>query len=349
MTKCIPRVLLVGNGEFYHIGAFFRAALEKLGYEHQFLGEEAYFKNPGDSFVQKSVSTLMHPLMYKRFNQALLRATASFRPEIVLVVKGSYIQPMVLAEIKSENKAVLINYATDDPFNPASSPPDVTAGIPFYDLYVSTKRSILPDLKRAGARNAVWLPFGYEPALHFPERPNSHEEAGLWESDVVFVGCCDSDRVPFFTQFLNLPEVKFRLYGGYGDRYPELRSSWRGLALGRAYRLAMSSCKIALALVRRANKDGNVMRTFEIPACGAFLLAERTEEHLELFEEGKDMVCFGSPGEMVDKIVYYLEHNEERRRITEAGYHKVTSSKHTYQDRLIEMFKIVDSLGLGDH
>jgi spore maturation protein CgeB len=86
------------------------------------------------------------------------------------------------------------------------------------------------------------------------------------------------------------------------------------------------------------------MRTFEIPACGAFLLAERTEEHLELFEENKEMVCFESPEELVDKVRYYLAHDKERQRIAEAGYGKVTGEKHTYQDRLSEILNKADSL-----
>ena len=343
MSDRRTRVLLVGNGGFFHIGAFFRRALDKLGYEHQFVDEEGYFKNPGDSFMRKVLSRLTRFLTYKRFNQALVKVAISFRPHVLLVVKGAYIHPEVLAEIKSESKTILVNYATDDPFNPTSSNRDVAAAIPYYDLYLSTKRSILPDLKRARARKAVWLPFGYEPAIHFPERPNSPEETARWASDVVFVGGCDRDRVHFFTPFLNLPDIKLKLYGGYWDRYPELRPFWQGFALGRDYRLALGGSKVAVGLVRQANRDGSVMRTFEIPACGAFLLAERTEEHLDLFEEGKEMVCFSSPEEMVDKIRYYLKHNEERQRITEAGYRRVTTGKHTYHDRLVKILKMTDS------
>ena len=343
MSDRRTRVLLVGNGGFFHIGAFFRRALDKLGYEHQFVDEEGYFKNPGDSFMRKVLSRLTRFLTYKRFNQALVKVAISFRPHVLLVVKGAYIHPEVLAEIKSESKTILVNYATDDPFNLTSSNRDVVAGIPYYDLYLSTKRSILSDLMGAGARKAVWLPFGYEPAIHFPERPNSPEETARWASDVVFIGGCDRDRVHFFTPFLNLIDIKLKLYGGHWDRYPELRSFWQGFAVGRDYRLALGGSKVAVGLVRRANRDGNVMRTFEIPACGAFLLAERTDEHLELFEEGKEMVCFSSPEEMVDKIRYYLKHNEERQRITEAGYRRVTTGKHTYHDRLVKILKMTDS------
>lgn len=345
MTERVRRVLLVGNGEFYHIGAFFRRALENLGYECCFIDEVDYFKALERSLLQKVVSRLIgrRPLTYWSFNRALLEAAASFRPHVVLVTKGSYVRPEVLAQIKSESQTFLVNYATDNPFNPASSTRDVVAAIPLYDLYVTTKRAIIPDLRRAGARYVVWIPFGYEPTIHFLELPKSPEEAERWASDVVFIGGCDRDRAPFFTTLTKLSDVRVCLYGGYWDRYPELRRFWHGFALGRDYRLALGGSKIAPCLVRRDNRDGHVMRTFEIPACGAFLLAERTEEHLELFQEGKEIACFSSPEELADKVRYYLSHDEERQRIAEAGYKKVTRGQHTYQDRLEQILQAVDA------
>ena len=108
--------------------------------------------------------------------------------------------------------------------------------------------------------------------------------------------------------------------------------------------MALSGAKIAPCLVRRANRDGHVMRSFEVPACCTFMLAERTEEHLELFEEGKEAAYFSSPEQLVEKVRYYLTQEKERKRMAEAAYRKVTSGKHTYKDRLENILQAANSL-----
>jgi spore maturation protein CgeB len=82
------------------------------------------------------------------------------------------------------------------------------------------------------------------------------------------------------------------------------------------------------------------MRTFEVPACGAFMLAERTPEHQEYFREGEEVGYFSSPAELVEKVRYYLTHDNERQCMAEAAYRKVTSGNHTYAHRLQQILEL---------
>lgn len=336
------RVLLVGNGQFYHVGAFFKKALANLGHFHSFIDESRFFAAP--SLIEKGLRRIFgKPIVaFRRFNEALLEEARSFRPNVIFVTKGSYVRPSVLEEVKSETHASFINYATDNPFNPLGATQEVAQAIPLYDLYVTPTKALLPILKRAGAQRVMWLPFGYEPTLHFPESPQTPEEMRRWEADVVFAGVSDSYRVPFLAALSKLPGLGLRLYGGYWERTSTLRRFRYDFVFGREYRLAQGRAKISLTIVRCANPGGHTMRTFEIPACGGFLLAERTPEHLELLEEDTQMACFSSPEELVEKVRYYLTHESQRRRIAQAGHRRVTQGKHTYQDRLVEILKAID-------
>lgn len=109
--------------------------------------------------------------------------------------------------------------------------------------------------------------------------------------------------------------------------------------MARDYRLAVGGAKIAVNLVRRANRDDHVMRTFEIPACGGFMLTERSSSHEELFSEDNEAAFFGSPDELVAKVRSYLVRDEARARIAAAGYRKITQGQHTYADRLAEIIE----------
>jgi spore maturation protein CgeB len=68
------------------------------------------------------------------------------------------------------------------------------------------------------------------------------------------------------------------------------------------------------------------MRTFEVPACKGFFLAERTATHQELFDEGKEAEFFGSIEECADKIRFYLNNESTRDRIAEQGYQRCLKS-----------------------
>jgi hypothetical protein len=270
----------------------------------------------------------------------LLKVAADCRPDVVIVSKGAYVFPKTLRRLKALG-ARIVNYATDDPFNERNADGWLVAGIPEYDLYACTKRAIISDVQAAGCAHTEFVRFAYNPTLHFPERAKSAAEAEAFASDVVFVGTADSDRLPYLDALMSIPGIRLALYGSSWERQPDrYRRLARGLATGRSYRLALNGAKIALGLLRSANRDRHTMRTFEIPACGAFLCAQRTNEHQEIFREGADAIFFDSPLELKTQVSQYLRGDDDRVRIAMAGFNTVTLGAHTYADRILEMAKL---------
>jgi spore maturation protein CgeB len=113
---------------------------------------------------------------------------------------------------------------------------------------------------------------------------------------------------------------------------------------GREKLAAFATCRIALCFLRKANRDTYTDRSFEIPACRAFMLAERTEEHRELFREGEEIACFEGTEELIAGVRYYLDHDAERQQMAEAGYARLRGDRHTYVDRLGELLELADEI-----
>jgi spore maturation protein CgeB len=86
-------------------------------------------------------------------------------------------------------------------------------------------------------------------------------------------------------------------------------------------------------------------RPFELAGCRAFVLSGVSEDIGACYIPDREMVFYRSAGELVDKVRYYLAHDDERERIAEAGYRR-TLRDHTYDRRFKDLFA---AIGLDYH
>jgi len=106
---------------------------------------------------------------------------------------------------------------------------------------------------------------------------------------------------------------------------------------------AIQSNSISLGLLNRQNRDLQTSRSFEIPACGGFMLAERTEEHRLYFEEDREAAYFGSWDELIQKLRFYAAHERPRTEIAMAGYRRCLRSSYRYVDRAVDALALLDA------
>lgn len=137
-------------------------------------------------------------------------------------------------------------------------------------------------------------------------------------------------------------DCKIHLYGrgwANGPTGQTLGSLERGWLYGNDYAKAISGAKIALCFLNREVGDEFTVRSFEIPACGTMMLAERTKAHQMLFEEDIEAAYFETAEELLYKVQYYLVHDEMRKRIAEAGYRRALTSGYSWRERMAECLK----------
>jgi spore maturation protein CgeB len=227
-----------------------------------------------------------------------------------------------------------INYSTDDPWNHAHYAPWFLKALLLYDAVYTPREVNIAEFFNIGVKQVEYLPFAYDPRLHFVEYPATEKEQDEHQADIVFIGGADADRVPIIGALIS-EGFKVALYGGYWNRYKKTRAFNNGLADNRTMRLATQGAKIALCLVRRANRDGHVMRSFEIAAMGGCLLAEDTKEHRVIFgTEGNVAYYFKSNREMIEKAKMLINDSCLNKNLRKNVTQHIVARNNTYEDRL---------------
>ena len=87
---------------------------------------------------------------------------------------------------------------------------------------------------------------------------------------------------------------------------------------------------------------GLPLRMWDILGAGGFLMTNYQAELPDFFVENKDLVCFDGEKDLVEKTLYYLAHEEERKQIARNGHEKVKKF-HTYQIRLKEIIETIET------
>lgn len=115
----------------------------------------------------------------------------------------------------------------------------------------------------------------------------------------------------------------FKIYTGSSTAFDEHLCSEGYVDYKTQMPMIFRQSKVNMNITLRSITSGIPLRALDIMACGGFLLSNYQKELCEYFQEDKECVFYYSMEDMVDKIAYYLSHEEERNCIAQAGYQKV--------------------------
>ncbi len=176
---------------------------------------------------------------------------------------------------------------------------------------------------------ATWLPHAYDPLAYSP---------GVWNDKR---NCFDMDTVP-------LKKYDICFIGNLNDRnrvehldilFKSVPNFYWG---NQRFHLASQKFNESKIVFNVSCKDDVNMRCFEALGSRSFMLTNDIPNLHDLFKDGKHLVMYKDHKDMVDKARYYLEHDDERERIAEAGW-QLVSGRDTYMHRLCS---ILDSIGV---
>lgn len=287
----------------------------------------------------RAIVRLLQPRIIREYNLLILDSARQLQPDILLAFKGTFVHPRTL-DILRQSRIALYNYYPDT--SPTAHDRLLAESIRKYDCVFYTKKFWISSPPRVlSGRPAVFLAHGYDPDVHKPLPLDDRDMAG-YGHDVTVGASHTPYKELLLSELLRYrPNLDLHIYGSRWEtsRSPELRSHIRGIPIyGSQYAKAVRAARICLGLMSGkvegvSQGDETTTRTFEIPACGGFMLHERTPELLDLYDEGREVACFNSAEELASKIDYYLSHPEERHAIARAGHARCVPA-YSYDSRV---------------
>jgi hypothetical protein len=329
-----PGVLLACRTEPPHLGEHLVRAADRLGVPTVVADTNDALRGP--EVLGKIAYRLDRRSPSMSFYQRRLLARAKRGGARILLSTG--MAPIEVDALRALGELGLlrVNFSTDDPWNPVNGSSWFFRALREYDLVFTPRRANLDDLRSLAGPRVEYLPFAYEPRLHHPA-DDVELRAGT-PCDVAFVGGADADRLPYLDA-LRAAGLSLRVYGGAWDRHPRYREIWGGHVDGSGYRAAVAAAKVNLCLVRRANRDGHVMRTFELPAMLTCILAEDTSEHRAIYgsPEEATVAYFDTIESMVAQAKRLAADEALRSEMARRVLLRITEAPNTYQDRFAAM------------
>lgn len=329
-------LVLVANPDPVHVGGHLLDAARNLGLD-------VNLADLRDAFAGPAWKRRIHwwlrghrPAALREFSRGvadLVRADGARQ------VLATGLAPLDAGALRTLGRAGVrrINFLTDDPWNPQHRAPWFFAALREYDHVFSPRRANLDDLRGLRGPTVSYLPFAFAPAVHYPETPVTADDRQRFLADLAFVGGADDDRVATIAPFI-AAGMNVALYGGYWDRHDATRPHARGFVTHDEVRKAIGGAHISLCLVRRANRDGHSMRSYEVAAMGGCMLVEDTEEHHDLFgPDGEAVAYFRTPDEGVDRARALLQDPDRRLLLSRRVRALIGDESHTYLARLRHM------------
>lgn len=272
-------------------------------------------------------------------NKNVIKIAEKIKPQIIILSGGAFcIYPSTMKKIKETLHAPLLLFSGVNPTH--GSPPAekkmVANGV--IDMIVINDVGFGENWKACGAKKVILLPISAVDRSLYKKMQVTPEERKKYECDVCFIGSLTKERQEIL---LSLIDYDLKIWGDIPLDTPlneRLKSFYFGAAHGKKMIHIYTCAKIVLNIHASEMKYGGNMRTFEIPATGAFQMIDHVNP--EWFVEGKEIVVFRTMKDLKKKIFYYLSHKKEREKIAQAGFKRALTD-HTYIARFKKLFTLL--------
>lgn len=329
----IKTILYLGDANPKSNSYYRCKALERLGYKVLLINTSEFLNNKfsfllnrihyrtGYRFLQKSIYCKI---------KAVLEVGETF--DLVWVNGGEYFGPKVLQLLQKTNKKIVL-YNNDDPTGRRDGNrfDSLLKSLPYYDLCVVMREFNIKEYKQKGAKNLLRVFMSYDEMAHKP-----FEDVAMikeqFKSDIAFIGTwMEQEKRDLFLMKLINAGLNVSIWG---NRWEEskywniIKDNYKGKALGgKDYVAAIQGAKICLGMLSKGNRDLHTRRSVEVPFIGGLFCAERTSEHLAMYQDGIEAFFWDNADECITICNKLLADANLREQIKIAGRKRVLINK----------------------
>jgi hypothetical protein len=328
------RILFIGEQSTGSNAASVERALRRAGHVVAVVDPQILRLENDPPLRLRVAGRLLRRWLRQEVGRQVLLAAQSFAADLMVVYKGNLLPRWALESVKARG-VYCLNVWPD--VSVAVHGTEILECLPLYDRILTTKSFGPRDLREKGiATPSEFVPDVYDPDI---ERIVEAQEAdqAIMGCDAGFIGTWSPKKARYLRVLAEqAPEVQVRVWGNQWTSRLSSLGELANVVQGRPvvadlYALAIACTKINIALlseirVGASSGDLTTSRTFEIPACGGFMLHERTDEVVSFFEEDTEIACFGDETELVAKIRYYLAHDGEREKMRHAAHERCVAN-----------------------
>ena len=165
--------------------------------------------------------------------------------------------------------------------------------------------------------------------------------------DVLFIGALHVGKMPFLAhikkalgsrcRLRGLTTLKRNVYFNVRYGFP----GWIRPVKTSQYVPLYQRTKIGFNVHNRGDYTVGSYRLFELPANGVMQISDGGEYLSDFFEVGSEIVGYRDADDLIDKIRYYLDHEEERKRIALNGYGRAMRD-HRFRHRMTQAGELIE-------
>jgi Glycosyl transferases group 1 len=286
----------------------------------------------------------------QKFNARVLRTSRGCAADMLLVIKGDWIDPQTFLDIPARLKVIWFQDIA------MRCGPDHIRLAQLADAVFVFEATDIDYLAASGVERGKisFLPMGFDPQVYFPQDRTK-------DVDVSFVGKMHSHREEIIARLVrDLPDASFEIWGRY-IRY-QVPGSWllwlRRNLDGRLRRTYLNAdippavvntvynrSRIVLNIHHGQSKLGCNPRVFEIAGSGAFQICDDNSfvrDHVS-----DRLVQFENYDELLEKIRVYLADDAGREAIAKLTH--AASHLHSFDERIKQLLghPVVASSGVA--